>query len=173
MADETNAKLQDMLSPALPLTSKSVRPVQHRGRIDHATPCLPKAGQPSSFRSSSVPFYERQLEGYQALSACVASASGARCTSGTRCASRTSRASRTRRTTSATATRGTRGTSRATTTSGATRAAVVAIVAARRSSADRQHTDQYQTPMIKTDTCHRGVIYTDRAQCKNFLSGWA
>jgi hypothetical protein len=23
--------------------------------------------------------------------------------------------------------------------------------------------------MIKTDTCHRGVIYTDRSQCKIFL----
>jgi hypothetical protein len=25
--------------------------------------------------------------------------------------------------------------------------------------------------MIKTDTCHRGVIYTDRSQCKIFLPG--
>jgi hypothetical protein len=93
-------------------------------------------------------------------------AASARPTTGARC---TSSAARARATRSASGTCSARATS---STTGTTRVAVVrAIVTARSGSGDTQNADQYQTPMIKTDTCHSGVIYTDRSQCKIFLSG--
>jgi hypothetical protein len=110
----------------------------------------------------------------------------ARRTSRTGCACRTRRATTARRARRTARTAATRAAARATTarrasstttTSGrpasapATSVVVRAIVAACRGGRDAQHTDQYQTPMIKTDTCHRGVIYTDRSQCKIFLPG--
>jgi hypothetical protein len=103
--------------------------------------------------------------------------SSARCTSRTRCAapaSHTSRATATRHAAGARATCATaaRCTCSATATSSRTAGApIFAIVTAGCCRRETQRTDQYQTPMIKTDTCHRAVIYTDRSQCKIFLPG--
>jgi hypothetical protein len=130
--------------------------------------------------------------------AAVASARGARSTSCARSASRarsTCRARCTRRTRGTTRACGaTRAASTGSTTTaaaacaaaaGATTATcracrgpcgasipivIPAVVAACRRRGEGQQTDYYQTPMIKTDTCHRAVIYTDRSLCKIFLS---
>jgi hypothetical protein len=115
-------------------------------------------------------------------SACCTSS--ARRTGSTRCTSRARRTTRTARASSATGTRSARSATRAratcctssacgtSATGGAARVVVVrAVVTARCSRGETQNTDQYQTPMIKTDTCHSGVIYTDRSQCKIFLFG--
>jgi hypothetical protein len=88
------------------------------------------------------------------------------CASRTRCAGRTRRGATTG--TAAARARATTG-ARGRRAAGASVVAVRAIVAASRRRGEGQPTDQYQTPMIKTDTCHRVVIYTDRSQCKNFL----